>query len=170
MRVDRRTFLLGSAALLASPVLAKADPNNFLGEIAKGHLSSKLPFRRICEIAVSSMPFGKEYHQPGWTEDPVHFVLWRDDEVVFNVQMNPRASYRWVPIDEEAGIVVPKNTVLRLVVEGCCTNTAVMLGSNIEKDRTARRRIFYENFKWRDGDLQLESIAAADPADAHVIA
>lgn len=169
MILDRRTFLLGAASVIAAQAIpAQAK---FIGEVATGVLDSRLPYRSIQDIMFSFMATGAELKSPAWVEDPVRITILRNDIPTFNLMLNPRATFRWVAMPGGGIIVLPTDT-LRVVVEPSHTYASLCLMSDIERDQDPRirRRVFSESFSWKDGICTLSAIAALDPADASVLA
>ena len=168
MIVARRTFLIGLASVLASPAIAKGSL--FLGEIATGTLPSPLKWRAVGDITMSSMPTGEEIAAHSFREEPVRWTIFRGEDSVYNVMMNPRATMRWVAA-QDSEIVVPEHSVLRVVVEPCHTWTSIHIVSDIETNKhpLTRRRKFAETYRWTDGKPELDSVAALDPLDASVL-
>jgi hypothetical protein len=166
--VERRTFLIGLASLIASPAIASAE--RFTGPIAVGELPSPLKWRKICDLIVSSMPTAEEIKPLVFKEEPVRYTMLRDDEPVYVLTINPRATFRWVPVDG-GQIVIQERSSVRILVEPCHTITTINIVSDIEKDPDwrVRRKMFSECYRWRDGKLELVHYAACNPADAHIL-
>lgn len=162
MLVERRTFLIGLAALVASPAIARAEL--FTGPIAVGTLPSPLKWRNVKDFTVSSMD------ETG-RDETIHYTWYRDDEPVHAISMNARAMMRWVSLPD-GGIVVPERSVLRLIVEPCLSVTTLSMQCDIEKDWQPhiRRRMFTEVHRWNDNKSLLDHVAACDPErDGHVL-
>jgi hypothetical protein len=165
MIVERRTFLIGLASLVAAPVVAGAE--TFMGAMSRGVLPSGLKRRKICGMVFSSMPSGEEIrHISG---EDVQWTFYRDDEVLLAITINFRATLqRYLPYGHEWPIEA--RSVMRVVVEPCHTLTTLNIGSNIEFDPTRQPRAFEENFRWRDGVPELAAITAVNPIDREVLA
>ena len=166
MRVDRRTFLLGVGATLAAAAPITAAAQKFTGEVSMGLLHPKIPYRAIHSLTFSCMPSGEEVSK--FVEDPVLYRFFRNEHCVYQAQLNPRASMRWVALDG-CEIIIRGKDVLKLDVEPCWTNTSICIESDTNEERPSRddpfpeRRIISETFTFRDGVCQFSDIASFDP-------
>lgn len=82
MELSRRSFLLGTGVALAAAALPSIP-------FARAVLQDWEGTRRISE-------FGFHVNNPPVNESYVNFLLRRNDNVLFNLCVNTRASYRWV--------------------------------------------------------------------------
>jgi hypothetical protein len=166
--VSRRTFFLGLGSVAAA--LSAVGIPKVVGDVlATRPMPRGLQWRAIKEISISSMPTGEEIRR--LSEDPVRYTAYRDDQPVWTVQMNVRATFRWVAMQDGA-VVVPEGSILRFEIEPCHTHTQIYLQSDIERDihPLTRRRMFAETYRWTDKKLELERIVALDVQDASVLA
>lgn len=166
MKVSKRTFLIGLAATLASPAIAKSEI--FTGPISTGTLHSALKYRRICDFTLSCMPTGEEL-RAGWVEDPVRFTLLRNNTEIYAVTINPRATVRWVSLPG-AEIEFGELDIFRIEVEPNYTFTTVNIISNIERNHSAPPKMFSEVFRWKDGRVEIDSTAALSLENAKLLA
>lgn len=164
--MQRRTFLIGLAAVIASPEIAKYE--QYTGPISTGLLNSALKYRRIKDIIFSSMPTGDEIKSPSFREEPVSFTAFRNNDAVMAFTINPRATFRWfsAPYCE---IEIRDGDILRIEVEQSYAYTTINIISNIEPDVNKRPKIFNECFRWKNGIPQLDSTAALDLRDSSLL-
>lgn len=155
MKLDRRAFLIGSAALLTSPAIAK--PSKFMGAFSKGILKGDMD-RKISDLLFSCMPTGQQLRSPDWQEDPVIFTFSRGNATVMQVQLNPRATYRWVAA-QYSEILLPRREFLKLEIEPCHTSCVLTIISNTEMkpEHIAPAKMISDTFRWRDGELVEEA-------------
>ena len=164
--IERRTFLIGSASMLASPAIALME--RFTGPISTGILNPALKYRKVADLIYATMPTGKEIRSPDFLEDPVRFTFYRDDEAVLAIMTNPRATTRWVALPGEE-IEIQENQTFRMVIEPCHTHVSLTCVSNIERDWMKRPQMFPQVFRWEDGKPVLDSTAAMSFQDASVL-
>ena len=58
--------------------------------------------RIIYDLVFSSMPSGEDFLNKEWSDEPVQFTFLRDDDVLKTVDLNCRASLRYVMAKPQA--------------------------------------------------------------------
>lgn len=156
----RRAFLFGTAATIAAAAIPTLVAKALPIENVVGILRPCLKRRKVLDLLFSSAGDPPR-------DETVNFTFYRNETAAINVQMNARASFRWVAAPK-CEIVTMENDIFKMVVDNCQTNTSLTVISNIDLDHHDGR-MFSETYRWEDNKLILSDIIALDPKDSHLL-
>jgi hypothetical protein len=175
--MDRRAFIFGTTALIASSSLALKAAGKVLPYENVAILDPRVPFRAVSDLLLCNHPSGEDFRTEGYREDPTRFTVKRGDNPVVQFLLNPRASQRWVAAPMEELICRHDAGLFTIEIEPLHRNCSVSVVSYVSPDYwerdfsgypRKRQPMVSEVFDWSSGKLK-QTIAMINPVDQHLL-
>jgi hypothetical protein len=101
------------------------------------------------------MATGEELRSQEWREDPSQWSFMRSDKTFYATDLNPRATFRWVPVPGHE-VEVNDDSPFCFVVRPCQTFVTLMVESTALGGMAIK-----EAYRWENGILSLHDVTGS---------